>query len=188
MNTKSLILIIVILVVLGGVLYFRNNKPQQTAPVTPSTTTTTTAPSNPQPSMEEPNMEGTQPSDEMMQQDSTMEGSSMEENMEMQNGTEEKSTTQGEVKSFDLEAGSFYFTPNKITVNQGDTVKITIHNVGGTHDWVLDEFNARTAVTQTGETASTTFVADKAGSFEFYCSIDSHRAKGMVGTLTVNAQ
>lgn len=166
-------------------MYFRNSQSSQTSPVTPPTTTTTTAPTNAQPSMEEPTMGETTPSDTMMKEGST---SDSEEQMEMQNGTQEESTTQGEVKEFNLEAGSFYFTPNKITVNQGDTVKVTIHNVGGTHDWVIDEFNARTDVTQTGDTASTTFVADKAGTFEFYCSIDSHRAKGMVGTLTVNAQ
>jgi len=30
-----------------------------------------------------------------------------------------------------------------------------------------------------------TFVADKAGEYEFYCSVGQHRANGMVGKLIV---
>jgi uncharacterized cupredoxin-like copper-binding protein len=29
------------------------------------------------------------------------------------------------------------------------------------------------------------FVADKTGTFEFYCSVGNHRQMGMVGTLVV---
>ncbi len=54
-----------------------------------------------------------------------------------------------------------------------------------THDWNVDEFEARTKQIKNGETDSITFVAGKAGSYEFYCSVGQHRANGMVGTLVV---
>jgi len=55
----------------------------------------------------------------------------------------------------------------------------------GTHDFVIDEFNVATKMTKTGETDTVEFIADKAGVFEYYCSVGEHRKMGMVGTLTV---
>ncbi|MBX4199007.1 cupredoxin domain-containing protein [Candidatus Parcubacteria bacterium] len=92
----------------------------------------------------------------------------------------------GTVKEFTVNGGGYYFAPKTITVNKGDTVKINFVNAGGMHDWVLDAFNAKTPVIQSGQTASVTFVADKTGTFEYYCSVGNHRQMGMVGTLTVN--
>ena len=81
--------------------------------------------------------------------------------------------------------GEFYFDPDQITVNKGDTVKIVFTNEGGTHDWVIDEFDARTPILKTGEQAEIEFVVDQSGSFEYYCSVGDHRERGMVGTLVV---
>ena len=72
-----------------------------------------------------------------------------------------------------------------MTVNVGDTVRITLRNTGGMHDLKIDEFNAKTKVLQSGEEETIEFVVDKAGTFEYYCSIGTHRQMGMVGTLTV---
>lgn len=90
-----------------------------------------------------------------------------------------------EVKTFTVEGQNFSYSPSTISVSKGDKVKIIFKNVGGTHDWNLDEFGAKTPIIQTGQTAEVTFTADKAGTFEYYCSVGSHRAMGMVGTLTV---
>ena len=49
----------------------------------------------------------------------------------------------------------------------------------------IDEFNAKTRVLNKGEEETITFVADKAGTFEYYCSVGQHRANGMVGKLIV---
>lgn len=92
----------------------------------------------------------------------------------------------GEVKTFTLEAGMFYFSLKEIKVNKGDKVKIVLNNVGGMHDWVIDEFNARTPQIKVGETAMIEFTADKTGTFEYYCSVGNHRQQGMVGKLVVN--
>ncbi|OGF26934.1 hypothetical protein A2477_04200 [Candidatus Falkowbacteria bacterium RIFOXYC2_FULL_47_12] len=91
----------------------------------------------------------------------------------------------GAVKTFTVEGQNFSYAPNTITVNKGDKVKIIFKNIGGTHNWILDEFNVSTPIIQTGQSAEVTFTADKTGTFEYYCSIGSHRAMGMVGTLTV---
>lgn len=87
--------------------------------------------------------------------------------------------------TFDVVGGMFYFVPNDITVKKGDTVKINFINAGGFHDFVLDEFDVKTAQINGGETASVEFVADKVGIFEFYCSVGSHRQMGQKGVFTV---
>ncbi|MFY9463350.1 MAG: cupredoxin domain-containing protein [Candidatus Sungiibacteriota bacterium] len=89
------------------------------------------------------------------------------------------------VKEFIITGKNFSFTPSTLTVKKGDTVKITLKNIGGTHDLRIDGFNATTQRIGTGEQDTVTFIADKTGSFEFYCSIGSHRRIGMKGTLTV---
>lgn len=88
-------------------------------------------------------------------------------------------------KEFIIEGGNFSFTPNVMKVNKGDTVKITFKNMEGMHDLVIDEFNVRTNKIKTGEQETIQFVADKTGSFEFYCSVGTHRQMGMKGTLEV---
>ncbi|KKT14735.1 MAG: Plastocyanin [Parcubacteria group bacterium GW2011_GWF2_44_8b] len=89
------------------------------------------------------------------------------------------------MKEFNVDAVPFSFSPSTMSVNKGDTVKITVKNVNGTHDFKIDEFNVSTRTLNTGETQTITFVADKAGTFEYYCSVGNHRAMGMVGTLIV---
>jgi plastocyanin len=93
---------------------------------------------------------------------------------------------QANVKEFTIDGSNYKFAPNTISVNQGDTVKINFKNTGGFHNFVIDEFNAKTKTIPINQEDSIEFVADKAGSFQFYCSVGNHRAMGMVGTLTVN--
>jgi plastocyanin len=89
------------------------------------------------------------------------------------------------VKTFTVNGDNFKFAPSTMTVNRGDTVTIVFKNTGGMHDLKIDEFNVATPKLQGGQEASVTFVADKAGSFEYYCSVGTHRQMGMFGTLTV---
>lgn len=77
------------------------------------------------------------------------------------------------------------FSPSQIKVKRGEAVTINFASKDGLHDWVIDEFNASTKTVSAGETASVTFVANKAGTFEYYCSVANHRQQGMVGTLIV---
>lgn len=88
-------------------------------------------------------------------------------------------------KSFTVIGGNYSFEPKEIKVKQGDVVKIIFQNNEGFHDWKVDEFSAATKRIKAGEQDSITFTADKAGTFEYYCSVGSHRAMGMVGKLIV---
>lgn len=94
--------------------------------------------------------------------------------------------TNGPVKTFNVSGQNYSFSPSTISVNKGDTVKITFTNNGGwPHNFALDEFNVKSQTVQVGQSDTVQFVADKAGSFQFYCSVANHKAMGMVGTLTV---
>jgi nitrite reductase (NO-forming) len=64
-------------------------------------------------------------------------------------------------------------------------VKIVLVNKGGIHDLVIDGFNVRTPQIGDGKSAEVTFVVDKTGTFEYYCSVGNHRQMGMVGKLIV---
>lgn len=94
-------------------------------------------------------------------------------------------TTSGNVKEFVVSGDNFTFAPKVLSVKKGDTVKIVFKNTGGFHDLKIDEFNVATPQIQGGAEASIEFVADKAGSFQYYCSVGKHRSMGMWGTLTV---
>lgn len=88
-------------------------------------------------------------------------------------------------KVFEVTGKNFSFSTSEIRVKKGDTVVINFESTDGFHDWVLDEFNARTSKVQPGTPTSVTFVAEEAGTFEYYCSVGNHRQQGMVGTLIV---
>jgi plastocyanin len=89
------------------------------------------------------------------------------------------------VKVFNVSGENFAFDVKEMRVKEGDTVTINFTSADGFHDLVIDEFNARTEREQTGGTSSVTFVASKAGTFEYYCSVGQHRVNGMVGNLIV---
>jgi nitrite reductase (NO-forming) len=100
--------------------------------------------------------------------------------------TPNATTTATSEKIFTVTGANFAFAPATLTVNRGDRVRIVFVNNQGLHDWVLDEFNVRTPQINTGQQAEVSFVADRTGIFEYYCSIGNHRAMGMVGKLIVN--
>lgn len=89
------------------------------------------------------------------------------------------------VKSFSMTAQKWSFSPTTITVNKGDTVKISINSTDVTHGFFLSEFGVSENL-NAGTTTNVSFVADKSGSFSFTCSVfcgSGH--SNMVGTLIV---
>jgi len=82
-------------------------------------------------------------------------------------------------------AGAFYYDIEEIRVKEGDTVRLTLRSVEGSHNLALDEFGIESEVVSAGEETIIEFVADKAGTYEYYCSVGSHRELGQVGTLIV---
>lgn len=89
------------------------------------------------------------------------------------------------VKEFTVTGSNFRFSPATLTVNRGDTVRITFRSTGMNHDFVIDELGVKSSVLPSGEEEVIEFTADQAGTFEYYCSVGNHRQMGMVGTLTV---
>jgi heme/copper-type cytochrome/quinol oxidase subunit 2 len=96
------------------------------------------------------------------------------------------------VKEFTMQSftevidGKYYpqYSFKEISVNQGDLVRIKITNTKGTHDFKIDEFNVY-SMTPLNEEVTIEFVADKKGSFEYYCTQPGHRQNGHWGTLKV---
>lgn len=99
----------------------------------------------------------------------------------------------GEVKEFYIESytnvidGEYIprYSLDEIKVNKGDTVRIAINTTSGKHNFNLDQFGI-SEETPTGDVVVVEFVADKTGSFEYYCSMPNHRANGHWGTLIVD--
>ena len=96
----------------------------------------------------------------------------------------------GSAKTFVLTGENFKFLMNggvnpDIRVKLGDKIRIEFSSTQGFHDWVVDEFNAATEQVRPGTPTFVEFVADKKGTFEYYCSVGTHRAAGMKGNLIV---
>ena len=105
--------------------------------------------------------------------------------------TTSESSTSGtagmmQAKEIDVEGSEFTFSPSAITLKKGEPVRLLFKNTGKMpHDFVVDELSVRTKTITGGQTDTVEFKPDKAGTFEFYCSVGQHRQKGMKGTLTV---
>lgn len=94
------------------------------------------------------------------------------------------------VTTFSLSGKNYRFVLNgsetpDLRVKMGDKVQIKFISTEGYHDWVVDEFDAATDKVEEGDSTSVEFVADQAGTFEYYCSVSQHRADGMRGNLIV---
>lgn len=76
------------------------------------------------------------------------------------------------------------FSLKEITVNKGDKVRIKITEVSGAHNFNIDEYGVHID-TPLNQESVVEFVADKTGSFVYYCSKLGHRANGQWGTLKV---
>ncbi|MCA9371566.1 cupredoxin domain-containing protein [Candidatus Woesebacteria bacterium] len=135
---------------------------------------------------EETMMKETGTQDTMMEGEETSDAMMKEDGDTMMEGEEGAMMDDKQVKTFEITGQNFSFDPAEITVNKGDTVKIVFKSVEGNHNFVLDEFdNAKTDILGAGESETIEFVADRVGTFEYYCAVGNHRAMGMVGTLIV---
>jgi nitrite reductase (NO-forming) len=78
----------------------------------------------------------------------------------------------------------------ELKANVGDTVKITVINGDPVlHNLTIDEFGVNTGdLKDKDQQAVVQFVADKGGSFKYYCATPGHRQVGMEGTLTISGE
>ena len=85
-----------------------------------------------------------------------------------------------------VNAGSMYFQPQDIVVNEGDSVEFI--NDGGYHDVVITSGPEMLSLPAcSGPCYIGILVFNSPGSYDYECSIGSHASQGMVGTITVNA-
>lgn len=90
----------------------------------------------------------------------------------------------------DVEASEFKFAPAAFTVQADEDLTVNLKNIGAApHDIVFELDGGRverTAVIRGGENASITFQTPLTpGEYVYYCSVGSHRARGMEGKLTI---
>ena len=98
----------------------------------------------------------------------------------------EEPIAEGEkVKRFTVVGHDFSFSPTQLTANEGDTVVITFKNTQGIHDLIVEGYNIGTKQIRAGQEETIQFIASQKGTFEYYCSVSTHRQMGMVGTLTI---
>jgi plastocyanin len=86
-----------------------------------------------------------------------------------------------------ITAKDYAFSAKEIRVKKGEKVRLNLTVESGAktiHDWVVDGL-AKTSQIQADESTSVEFTPDTAGTFEYYCSVGSHRQMGMRGTLIV---
>lgn len=95
----------------------------------------------------------------------------------------------GPLKEFTMtayyDAQGKWFSLKNVVVKKGDHVRIKVTNTAGMHDFTLDEFGVKQELPLNQEVVID-FAADKAGSFQYYCSKSGHRAGGQWGTFTVS--
>ena len=99
--------------------------------------------------------------------------------------TDEPATV--EPVNYSVDAFDFGYSSSSLNAKVGQEVTVTLNNTGtGSHNFVIDALSVNSGVISGGETTTFTFTPDQAGSFEFYCSIGSHKNMGMLGTLVVS--
>ena len=98
-----------------------------------------------------------------------------------------------DIQKVDVDVHSFYFKPNRIIVQMGKPVDMTVHF----HSWFaphtltcIDQdagvnVDVRTGAFSFGSTKRARFTPTKTGEYEFFCHVDHHAKKGMKGSIVV---
>jgi len=90
-------------------------------------------------------------------------------------------------RHFRIEASSFQYTPEAITVNPGDHVTIDLAATDVVHGLYIDGYELNVTA-DPGQTASLSFVADRSGTFRFRCSVTCGALHPfMIGKLNVGS-
>jgi cytochrome c oxidase subunit 2 len=74
------------------------------------------------------------------------------------------------VREFKMTAKNYDFDPNVITVKKGEKVRLLVTSTDRDHGIKIEGYDINQVVKK-GQTATIEFTADKAGTFEFKCSV-----------------
>ena len=112
----------------------------------------------------------------------SMPGDGMDDGM--MDGHDESTPVADGARRIEVDATSFEFDPDEITVTAGEDVAIVLRSDDLLHDFTIDEIDVHVAADR-GETAEGGLRADEPGQYTYYCSVAGHREAGMEGTLVV---
>lgn len=134
---------------------------------------------------DETNQEVTEEEASEEEEKATTEETVTEETTTETPATEEPAKVQ-EVKTFNITAKQFEFTPNTISVNEGNKVVVNLTSTDVDHGFAVTEYGISETVTA-GETKTIEFTADKKGTFTFKCPVPCGEGHmDMIGNLIVN--
>jgi len=97
------------------------------------------------------------------------------------------------VQRLDVNVHSFYFSPNRITVESGKPVDLTLHfkSLFTPHNMSCNapeagiQIDRSIGIISFDHSKHVRFTPTKSGEYEFYCGVDGHMRKGMTGTIVV---
>ncbi len=114
-------------------------------------------------------------------------GSDVEEKVVEENGDamEEDGDAMVEAREIIVDGEEFSFSPARISVKEGEKVKLTFNNVGSfPHNLKVEGLNIGTSTIGGGESETIEFTVEEGGTYSTFCSVANHRAQGMEGVLT----
>lgn len=106
----------------------------------------------------------------------------------MQSGPTERSAPapQSDAPTLTVEGREFSFTPNEIRLRPGETVNVEFENEGHMfHTLTIGEldFDLRA---QSGDAIAGALTVERAGTYEFICTVPQHAESGMRGRIVVS--
>ena len=114
-----------------------------------------------------------------------MENTSPLPGPESESSSGSSETSSSSKKAFTIDVSSYAFSPSTLAVKKGDIVTLTLKGVSGNHGFALPDFGVSESV-QKGDTITVTFVADKSGTFSYFCNVPCGSGHTqMRGTLNV---
>lgn len=100
--------------------------------------------------------------------------------------TSTQKSSDSSIKEIAVSAKEFAYSPSTINLKKNERVRIKFTNDGGmTHNLVIEGMDVSTKNIGSGESDSVEFTPLQAGTFTFFCSIDSHRGLGLEGKMIV---
>jgi cytochrome c oxidase subunit 2 len=75
-----------------------------------------------------------------------------------------------QTKEFEITVKRFSFSPDRIEVNQGDTVRLNIKSSDSKHGFEIKPYKIKKAIPKGGQPITIEFVATQPGTFEISCS------------------
>lgn len=87
--------------------------------------------------------------------------------------------------TIEVEATEFAFQPDRLVIDAGETVNLTLVNRGGlVHDLSIPELDVHLVGTP-GETTTTGLEVSEAGEYRMVCTVPGHAEAGMIGLIVV---